>query len=131
VMLAGMLLSLSGFALLFQNATASVATAFALANALGAWFGLAPALPTQPSPQQALAYATLCHGVAALGLLGAVIVHISLRTLLIEGALSAMTRGAVDANWARQHHSLWAEREIAQIEAAIDPGDLATKSHKA
>ena len=131
VMLAGMLLSLSGFALLFQNATASVATAFALANALGAWFGLAPALPTQPSPQQALAYATLCHGGAALGLLGAVIVHICLRTLLIEGALSAMTRGEVDANWARQHHSLWAEREIAQIEAASDPGDLATKSHPA
>jgi hypothetical protein len=46
-----------------------------------------------------------------------------------------MTRGEVDANWARQHHSLWAEREIAQIEAqieaAIDPGDGATKSRRA
>jgi formate dehydrogenase subunit gamma len=131
VMLAGALLSLSGFALLSSNATGSVATALALLNALGAWFGLAPVLPTQPSPQQALEYATLCHGAAALGLLGAVIVHIGLRTLLIEGALSAMTRGEVDANWARQHHSLWAEREIAQIEAAIDPSDVATKSRRA
>jgi formate dehydrogenase subunit gamma len=131
VMLAGALLSLSGFALLSSNATGMFATALALIDAPGAWFGLAPVLPTLPNPQQALAYATACHGAAALGLLGAVIVHIGLRTLLIEGALSAMTRGEVDANWARQHHSLWAEREIAQIEAAIDPGDGATKSRRA
>jgi formate dehydrogenase subunit gamma len=131
VMLAGALLSLSGFALLSSNATGSVTTALALLNALGAWFGLAPVLPTQPSPQQALEYAMLCHGAVALGLLGAVIVHIGLRTLLIEGTFSAMTRGEVDANWARQHHSLWAEREISQIAAAIDPGDVATKSRRA
>jgi formate dehydrogenase subunit gamma len=112
VMLAGLLLSLSGFALLFPNARESIATALALATALG--------------PQQAIDYATLCHGAAALGLLGAVIVHIYLRTLIIEGALSAMMSGEVDANWARQHHRLWAEREIAQIEATLEPGDLAT-----
>jgi formate dehydrogenase subunit gamma len=131
VMLAGVLLSLSGFALLSSNATGTFATAFALLNALGTWFGLAPVLPPPPSPQQALEYAALCHGAAAVGLLGAVIVHIGLRALLIEGALSAMTRGEVDANWARQHHSLWAEREIAHLEAAMDPGDLATKSRRA
>jgi formate dehydrogenase subunit gamma len=127
VMLAGLVLALSGFGLLFANPTASVATAFALANALGASFGLAPALPTEPSPQQAIDYATLCHGAAALGLSVAVIVHIYLRTLLIEGAHFAMTRGEVDANWARQHHSLWAEREIARIEATIEP-DVATEA---
>jgi formate dehydrogenase subunit gamma len=126
VMLAGLALALSGFALLFANAEGSIATAFALANGLGAAFGLAPALPTAPSPQQAIDYATLCHDAAALGLVGAAIVHIFLRWLLIEGALLAMTRGEVDANWARQHHSLWAEREIAR-ETANDP-DVATEA---
>jgi formate dehydrogenase subunit gamma len=127
VMLAGLVLALSGFALVFANARGSVATAFALANALAAAFGLAPALPTELSPQQAIDYARLSHGAAALGLIGAVIVHIYLRTLLIEGALFAMTRGEVDANWARQHHSLWAERQIARIEAAGEP-DVATEA---
>jgi formate dehydrogenase subunit gamma len=128
VMLAGLLLSLSGFALLFPNARGSIATALAVATALGAYIGLAPALPAEPGPQQAIDYATLCHGAAALGLLGAVIVHIYLRTLIIEGALSAMMSGEVDANWARQHHRLWAEREIAQIEATLEPGDLPTEA---
>jgi cytochrome b subunit of formate dehydrogenase len=28
----------------------------------------------------------------------------------------SMASGEVDANWARQHHSLWAEREIGKSE---------------
>ena len=40
-----------------------------------------------------------------------------MRTLGIEGAFSAMASGQVDVNWARQHHSLWAEREIRRMEA--------------
>jgi cytochrome b subunit of formate dehydrogenase len=34
----------------------------------------------------------------------------------VEGALSAMASGRVDANWAKQHHSLWAKREIRKME---------------
>jgi formate dehydrogenase subunit gamma len=41
-----------------------------------------------------------------------------LRTIGIQGAASAMISGEVDANWARQHHSLWAEEELRRIEDA-------------
>ena len=50
VMVGGLSLSLSGLALL-PNATVTVASTFALANALGAHFGLTPALPTEPGLQ--------------------------------------------------------------------------------
>jgi formate dehydrogenase subunit gamma len=61
------------------------------------------------------------HGVPALVLICAVIVHIYLRTVGIQGAVSAMTSGQVDANWARQHHSLWAEEELRRIEDGAEP----------
>jgi len=62
--------------------------------------------------------------ILTLVLICAVIVHIYLRTVGIQGAASAMISGEVDANWARQHHSLWAEQEIRRIEedAEPDPG---------
>jgi formate dehydrogenase subunit gamma len=66
-------------------------------------------------------YGTAWHGVPALLLTCAVIVHIYLRTVGIQGAASAMISGEVDANWARQHHSLWAEQEIGRMEDAAAP----------
>jgi formate dehydrogenase subunit gamma len=54
--------------------------------------------------------------ILTLVLICAVIVHIYLRTVGIQGAASAMISGEVDANWARQHHSLWAEPEVKRIE---------------
>ena len=54
---------------------------------------------------------------AALILTGAVIAHVFVRTAGKEGAIDAMTLGEVDLNWAREHHSLWAEAEIGKLEA--------------
>lgn len=58
------------------------------------------------------------HGGTALALTCVVIVHVYMRTVGIQGAFPAMTRGEVDANWARQHHGLWAEEELKRIEEA-------------
>ena len=66
-------------------------------------------------------YGTAWHGVPALLLTCAVIVHIYLRTVGVQGAASAMISGEVDANWARQHHSLWAEQEIERMVDAAGP----------
>jgi formate dehydrogenase subunit gamma len=136
VLASGLALSLSGLALLFPNAIepnaigpsaiGMIATAFTAANALLQHAGLPPLLPEAMGPHEAMAYALLCHGAAALGLVATVIVHVYLRTLIIEGALSAMASGEVDANWARQHHSLWAEREIAKSEDAAPGRDAPT-----
>ena len=46
-------------------------------------------------------------------------VHVYMRTLGIQGALSAMTSGQIDVNMARQQHSLWAERELKRMEAEL------------
>jgi formate dehydrogenase subunit gamma len=125
VMLGGLSLSLSGLTLMFPGETTLLARTFAIVNGLGAYVALAPGLPTQLTPLQETSYALWWHGICALGLSAVVIVHVYFRTLGIEGAFSAMASGRVDANWARQHHSLWAEREISKIEDASAPPEAA------
>jgi formate dehydrogenase subunit gamma len=110
VMLAGLALSLTGLTLLFPFETALFSKAFALLNG----FGLR--LPTNLTPAEETQLAVAWHAVSAVVLTGVVIVHVYLRTWGIQGAASAMGSGEVDVNWARQHHSLWAEREIRRME---------------
>jgi formate dehydrogenase subunit gamma len=112
VMLGGLSLSLSGLALMFPFQTALFAKTFALGNLLGF------RLPTQLTPIQEMQYATSWHGVVALGLVVVVIAHVYIGTLGMQGAFSAMGSGQVDVNWAKEHHSLWAEREIERMEDA-------------
>jgi formate dehydrogenase subunit gamma len=37
-----------------------------------------------------------------------------LATIGMEGALESMTTGRVDTNWAKAHHDLWYEEEMAK-----------------
>jgi formate dehydrogenase subunit gamma len=39
------------------------------------------------------------------------IAHIYIGSIGMEGAFEAMWDGTVDVNWAKEHHSLWAEQE--------------------
>jgi formate dehydrogenase subunit gamma len=32
----------------------------------------------------------------------------------MQGAIDAMWDGKVDENWAKEHHSIWAEEELAK-----------------
>jgi formate dehydrogenase subunit gamma len=90
-----------------------------LAGAWLSWSGAALLLLHAPTPGYPLdVLGTAGHRIPALVLTCAVIVHIYLRTIGIQGAASAMISGEVDANWARQHHSLWAEEELRRIEDA-------------
>jgi formate dehydrogenase subunit gamma len=118
VMLGGLSLSLSGLALMFPFQTALFAKTFALVNMLG--FNL----PTELTPVQEMQYATSWHGIVALALTVVIIAHIYIGTLGMQGAFSAMGSGQVDVNWAKEHHSLWAEREIQKMEdvAAAETG---------
>lgn len=47
------------------------------------------------------------HTISALLLMVGALGHIYIGTIGTEGALEGMTRGHVDAAWARQHHDLW------------------------
>ena len=39
----------------------------------------------------------------------------------MEGAHEAMWDGTVDANWAKEHHSLWYETEVAKGHVSAPP----------
>ena len=54
-------------------------------------------------------FASMWHSMAALFLISVVIGHIYIGTIGSQGALSGMTTGYVDRNWAKENHSLWLE----------------------
>lgn len=58
--------------------------------------------------RQSLQLANLVHAASAILSIAFGLGHAYLGTVGIEGALEGMTEGTVDANWARQHHDLWA-----------------------
>ena len=117
----GEALSLSGLALMFPFQTALFAKTFAIVNMLGFH------LPTELTPVQEMQYATSWHGIVALALIVVVIGHIYIGTLGMQGAFSAMGSGQVDVNWAKEHHSLWAEREIERMEATATAATSAAR----
>ncbi len=55
--------------------------------------------------------AHIVHGVVAMLFVAAMLGHIYIGTIGMEGAFEAMGNGTVDLNWAREHHSLWLEGE--------------------
>jgi formate dehydrogenase subunit gamma len=64
--------------------------------------------------------AQVVHGVVAVLFIAAMLAHIYIGTIGMEGAFEAMGKGTVDLKWAEEHHSLWLEEEIARI----GPGTL-------
>ena len=58
--------------------------------------------------------AQIVHGIVALLFTAAMLAHIYIGTIGMEGAFEAMGTGEVDLNWAREHHSLWLEQERAR-----------------
>jgi formate dehydrogenase subunit gamma len=58
--------------------------------------------------------AEIIHSVVAMLFIAAMLGHIYIGTIGMEGAFEAMGRGTVDINWAREHHSLWLDEEGAR-----------------
>jgi formate dehydrogenase subunit gamma len=65
--------------------------------------------------------AQVVHGVVAVLFVAAMLGHIYIGTVGMEGAFEAMWDGTVDANWAKEHHSLWAESEAAKGHITAPP----------
>jgi formate dehydrogenase subunit gamma len=55
--------------------------------------------------------AEMVHGIVAMLFIAAMLAHIYIGTIGMEGAFEAMGSGTVDINWAQEHHSLWLEEE--------------------
>lgn len=69
--------------------------------------------------------AQIVHGVVSMLFVAAMLGHIYIGTIGMEGAFEAMGEGTVDTNWARQHHSLWLDEEMARTgpnESQTQPG---------
>src|SRR3954447_20612684 len=58
--------------------------------------------------------AQMIHGVIAMLYVALMVAHIYIGTIGMEGAFEAMGTGEVDHNWAREHHSLWLDEEMAR-----------------
>jgi formate dehydrogenase subunit gamma len=57
--------------------------------------------------------AEMVHSIVAMLFIAAMLGHIYIGTIGMEGAFEAMGSGTVDLNWAKEHHSLWLEEQGA------------------
>jgi formate dehydrogenase subunit gamma len=86
-LLAGIAVAASGYLLLFP---------FYLTNILG------------------MQIAQVLHAVIAVLFVALILAHIYIGTLGMEGAFEAMGTGEVDLNWAKEHHDLWLQDQLAK-----------------
>jgi formate dehydrogenase subunit gamma len=110
VIILGGSISVSGLSLLFPFEFNIFGHTFSLLNDWGVpgWFGAAD-LPHPLEPQEEMQYAQLWHALISLVLTSIIIAHIYLGSVGMEGAFDAMGKGEVEEQWAREHHSIWAE----------------------
>jgi formate dehydrogenase subunit gamma len=81
------------------------------------WFLLFPYLPGNVT---ALQFWTVIHAVIAMLFVAAMVAHIYIGSVGMEGAFDAMGTGEVDLNWAKEHHALWVQEQQAKTGASTD-----------
>ncbi len=64
---------------------------------------------------EGMQFAQMVHAVVAVLFVAAMLGHIYIGTIGMQGAFEAMGEGTVDVNWAREHHSLWLDQQNARI----------------
>jgi formate dehydrogenase subunit gamma len=105
VILGGVSVSLSGLMLIFPFQYEAFGPTFEWVN-----WAAGTALPTSLGALHEMQLAQLWHAIMGLFLTIVIIGHIYIGTIGMEGAFDAMGSGEVDTNWAREHHSVWAEQ---------------------
>jgi formate dehydrogenase subunit gamma len=70
--------------------------------------------------------AQVVHAVIAVLFIAVILAYIYIGTLGMEGALEPMATGQVDFNWAKEHHNLWLEEQLAKGRAGGDPKQAST-----
>lgn len=61
--------------------------------------------------------AQMVHATVAVLFIAAMLAHIYIGTIGMEGAFEAMGEGTVDVNWAKEHHSLWLQEEMTKTQS--------------
>jgi formate dehydrogenase subunit gamma len=60
---------------------------------------------------EGMQFAQIVHSIVAVLFVAAMLAHIYIGTIGMEGAFEAMGSGTVDVNWAEEHHKLWLEAQ--------------------
>ncbi|MBM3591495.1 MAG: formate dehydrogenase subunit gamma [Alphaproteobacteria bacterium] len=63
----------------------------------------------------------IIHSLLSVLMIAAMLAHIYIGSVGMDGAFDAMGTGQVDLNWAKQHHGLWVQEELAKGRAAAPP----------
>ncbi len=61
------------------------------------------------------------HGLVGMLMIAMIVAHIYIGTVGMQGAFWSMGTGKVDSNWARQHHSVWAEGVLPKTSPSTKP----------
>jgi formate dehydrogenase subunit gamma len=99
---------------LFNAGQKSIYWVVVLGGALIAASGYLLIFPFYGTGILAMQIAQLVHVAVGLLYIAAILFHIYMGTVGEEGAFEGMWDGVVDENWAKQHHSIWYEREAAK-----------------
>jgi formate dehydrogenase subunit gamma len=67
--------------------------------------------PFYTSGIEGMQIAQVVHSIVAVLFVAAMIAHVYIGTIGMEGAFEAMGSGTVDVNWAKEHHSLWLQQQ--------------------
>jgi formate dehydrogenase subunit gamma len=86
-------------------------------GALAAVTGYELIFPFYSSGIEGMQLAQMIHSIVAVLFVAAMLAHIYIGTIGMEGAFEAMGTGTVDINWAKEHHRLWLEEQDARIGA--------------
>ncbi len=125
VMIGGLSLSVSGWAMLFPFEHSYFSDTFSGLASIGLDIPALVGLPQPPySAIQEQQFNSIWHAVMAVFMVCVIFGHIYIGTIGMEGAYDAMGRGDVDLNWAREHHSLWVDEVLekdARAPAGIHP----------
>ena len=112
VILGGSSLAMSGVSLMFPFEFSMFEGTFAVFNAFGQDF------PTTLTPLEEMQLSQWWHAIMAIIMIVAILGHVYIGTMGMEGAFDAMGTGQVDENWAREHHSLW----VAEVKGETGSG---------
>jgi formate dehydrogenase subunit gamma len=75
--------------------------------------GLMLLFPFRWTGLEGLQLSNMIHGTVGMLLIAAMLAHIYIGSVGMEGAFDAMGSGEVDVNWAKDHHSIWVEEQMA------------------
>lgn len=83
-----------------------------VAGAVMSVTGLILLFPFVWTGQDGMQLSNVIHGALGAVFVAVMIAHIYIGSIGMEGAFDAMGSGEVDVNWAKEHHSIWAEEAL-------------------